>query len=265
MASSGTGAKNSRNITLALLTTGPIDPNNRAIWAGVDAACASATTSEVNLICYPGRLVHSPVGFESQRNVIYRMLDEGTVDGLIVMGGLNAWLTVEETNDFLQKFRPRPIVTTGIVLDGFPGVTVDNYHGMYEVISHLVTAHQRKRIAFIRGQAGHQEADDRYQAYRDVLARHNIPFDPQLVYQGDFKESGGILGTKVLIDERKVQFDALVAASDNMAIGAMKTLQSRGLRVPTDVAVAGLNGEEEGLVVAAKPDSQDISFVPDGD
>ncbi|MGE5462742.1 MAG: ATP-binding protein, partial [Syntrophothermus sp.] len=247
--SSGTGAKNRRNITLALLTTGPIDPNNRAIWAGVDAACASATTSGVNLICYPGRLVGSPVGFESQRNVIYRMLDEETVDGLVVMGGLNAWLTVEETCSFLHKFRPRPIVTTGIVLGDFPGVTVDNYHGMYEVISHLVAVHQRKRIAFIRGQAGHQEADDRYQAYCDVLAHHNIPFDPHLVYQGDFKESGGILGTKALLDERKVQFDALVAASDNMAIGAMKTLQSRGLRVPADVAVAGLNGEEEGLVV----------------
>ncbi len=171
------------------------------------------------------------------------------MDGLVVMGGLNAWLTVEETCTFLQKFRPRPIVTTGIVLDEFPGVTVDNYHGMYEVISHLVTAHQRSRIAFIRGQAGHQEADDRYQAYRDVLAHYNIPFDSQLVYQGDFKESGGSLGTEILLDERKVQFDALVAASDNMAIGAMKTLQARGLRVPTDVAVAGLNGEEQGLVV----------------
>ena len=247
--SSSTGAIDRRHPTIALLTTGPIDPNNRAIWAGVDAACAAASTPGVNLICYPGRLVRSPVGFEAQRNVIYRMLDEQTVDGLVVMGGLNAWLTVEETCAFLKKFRPRPIVTTGIVLDEFPGVTVDNYHGMYEVISHLVTAHQRSRIAFIRGQAGHQEADDRYQAYRDVLAHYNLPFDPDLVYQGDFKESGGILGANTLLDERKVQFDALVAASDNMAIGAMKTLQARGLRVPTDIAVAGLNGEEAGLVV----------------
>jgi signal transduction histidine kinase/DNA-binding LacI/PurR family transcriptional regulator/AraC-like DNA-binding protein len=247
--SSSSDARKHRNITLALLTTGPIDPNNRAIWAGVDAACAMAATSGVNLICYPGRLVQSPVGFESQRNVIYRMLDEETVDGLVVMGGLNAWLTSEETSAFLQKFRPRPIVTTGIVEEGFPGVTVDNYHAMYEVIAHLVTVHQRSRIAFIRGQAGHQEADDRYRAYRDVLAYYNLPFDPQLVYQGDFKESGGILGANALLDEHNVQFDALVAASDNMAIGAMKTLQARGIRVPTDVAVAGLNGEEEGLVV----------------
>ncbi|MBV5331408.1 substrate-binding domain-containing protein, partial [bacterium] len=59
----------------------------------------------------------------------------------------------------------------------------------------------------------------------------------------------GVQGVKTLLDEREVHFDALVAASDNMAIGAMKTLQERGLRVPTDVAIAGLNGEEDGLVV----------------
>ena len=260
-----------RGVTLALLTTGPIDPNNRAIWAGVDAATRAAASTRdrgwaanvrviwngvdvaaraagVNLICYPGRLVQSPVGFEAQRNVIYRMVDSETIDGLVVMGGLNAWLSTEETCTFLQKFHPRPIVTTGIVLEGFPGVTVDNYHGMYEVIAHLVTAHQRRRIAFIRGQAGHQEADDRYQAYLDVLSRHHLPFDPELVYQGDFKESGGIEGACELL-RRQVHFDALVAASDNMAIGAMKALQARGVRVPADVAIAGLNGEEEGLVV----------------
>ncbi|HLO29523.1 MAG TPA: substrate-binding domain-containing protein [Anaerolineales bacterium] len=236
-----------RLTTIALLTTGPIDPNNRAIWSGAEAA---ARDSGVNLICYPGRLVRSPVGFESQRNVIYEMVNDQRVDGLVVMGGLNAWLNLDETYNFLQQFRPRPIVTTGIVLDGFPGVTVDNYHGMYEVIDHLVKVHQCRRIAFIRGQAGHQEAIDRYQAYLDILVQHNLPFDPQLVYQGDFKESGGIQGAKTLFEERRVQFDALVAASDNMAIGAMKTLQARGVRVPTDIAIAGLNGEEEGLVVS---------------
>jgi len=209
----------------------------------------AARDTNVNLICYPGRLVHSPVGFEAQRNVIYRMADVDTVDGLVVMGGLNAWLDMDQTYAFIQNFQPRPIVTTGIVLDGIPGVTVDNYHGMYEVIDHLVTMHQRRRIAFIRGQAGHQEAMDRYQAYLDILAEHNIPFDPELVYQGDFKESSGVQGVKTLLDERKIHFDALVAASDNMAIGAMKTLQARGLRVPADVAIAGLNGEEDGLVV----------------
>ena len=99
------------------------------------------------------------------------------------------------------------------------------------------------------GKPGHKEAIDRYQAYLDVLKDNNIPFDSNLVYQGNFKESGGVEGVKILLDERLVKFDALIAASDNMAIGAIKTLQTRGIRIPTDVAIAGMNGEDQGLVI----------------
>jgi signal transduction histidine kinase/DNA-binding LacI/PurR family transcriptional regulator/AraC-like DNA-binding protein len=239
--------RENRRTTLALLTTGAIDPNNRSIWIGVAAACRDF---DANLICYPGRLVQSPIEFEAQRNVIYRMVDAQTVDGIVLMGGLNAWMTIEETHAFLARFRPIPIVTTGIILDGIPGVSVDNYHGMREVVAHLVAVHDRRRIAFIRGQMNHQEAHDRYQAYLDVLREYHIPLDPDLIYQGNFKESGGVQGVEALLDERKVDFDALVAASDNMAIGAMKTLQARGLRIPGDVAIAGLNGEDQGLVIS---------------
>lgn len=235
-----------RRTTIGLLITGAVDPNNRSIWAGTAAACRDAG---VNLICYPGRFVRSPVEFEAQRNVIYNMIDAQTVDGLVIMGGLNTWMHREETRAFIDRFRPRPVVTTGVMWEGIPGVTVDNYQGMREVVTHLITDHGCRRIAFIRGPENHQEADDRYQAYRDVLREYDLPFDPELVYQGDFKESGGVSGVKALLEERQARFDALVAASDNMAIGAMKTLQARGIRIPADVAVAGLNGEEQGLVI----------------
>ncbi len=234
-----------RRITLALLTQGAIDPNNRAIWSG---AAAAARDAGVNLICYPGRPMRSPAEFEVQRNIIYHLVDMDTVDGL-VFWGLNPWMDMEETYSFIHRFRPMPVVTTGIILEGVPGVSADNYYGMREVINHLITVHDRRRIAFIRGPANHQEAAERYQAYLDVLKEHDIPIDPELVYQGDFKESGGVKGAKVLLDERQVTFDALVAASDNMALGAMKTFQSRGLHVPEDVAIAGLNGEDQGLVI----------------
>ncbi len=203
----------------------------------------------LTLICFPGRLVRSPVEFEAQRNVIYDMVDRQTVDGIVLMGGLNAWVNTADTYTFLRKFQPIPIATTGIVLEGIPGVTVDNYYGMHQVVNHLISVHNRRRIAFIRGQANHQEADDRYQAYLDVLQDHHISFDPELVYQGNFKESGGGEGARTLLDERRVQFDALVAASDNMAIGAMKIFQARGIHIPAEVSVAGVNDENQGMVI----------------
>ena len=67
-----------RATTIALFTIGAIDPNSQTIWAG---ATAAARETGVNLICYPGRLVRSPVEYEAQRNVIYNMVDAQTVDG----------------------------------------------------------------------------------------------------------------------------------------------------------------------------------------
>ncbi|MFM8321375.1 MAG: substrate-binding domain-containing protein, partial [Chloroflexota bacterium] len=212
-------------------------------------AAAAARESGANLVCYPGRLVRSPVEFEGQRNMIYRMVDQDTIDGVVLMGGLNAWVSLDDTYAFIDGLRPLPVVTTGIVLDGIPGVTVDNYRAMHDVINHLVDAHACRRVAFIRGQANHQEADVRYRAYLDVLEAYGIPFDERIVYQGNFKESGGVDGARWLLDESRAPFDALAAASDNMAIGAIKTLQARGLRVPADVAVVGVNGEDQGLVI----------------
>lgn len=80
-----------RRITLALLTQGAIDPNNRSIWSG---AAAAARDTGVNLICYLGRTVSSPAEYEVQRNVIYRMVDVQTVDGL-VFWGLNPWVNID--------------------------------------------------------------------------------------------------------------------------------------------------------------------------
>ena len=63
----------------------------------------------------------------------------------------------------------------------------------------------------------------------------------------DWSPPGGQECVRVLLDERKVQFDALIASNDNMALAAMEELQSRGLRVPYDVAVCGFDDAIEAL------------------
>lgn len=237
--------RHARRITVALLTQGAIEPNNHSIWAG---AAAAARDAGANLICFPGRPLNSPTEFEAQRNIIYRMVDAQTIDGLIFWG-LNPFISLDETYAFFRGFHPMPVVTASIVLEGIPGVSVANYFGMREIITHLVNVHHRRRIAFIRGPASHQEAMDRYQAYQDVLSENGLSFDPGLVFQGDFKEITGLQAVQVLLNERQVKFDALVAANDGMAIGAMKALQARGFNIPGEVAIAGVDGDARGLVM----------------
>jgi signal transduction histidine kinase/DNA-binding LacI/PurR family transcriptional regulator/CheY-like chemotaxis protein len=229
---------------IGLLTHGGGDPNNRAIWSGVVDA---ARELDANLICFPGKPLHSVHEFEAQSNIIYELTDAHHLDGLLIwLAGLTYSVDLDEIRGFCQRYHPMPVVIIGISLEGFPHVLVDNYHGMREVVAHLAGVHRRRRIAFIQGPENHQEARERFRAYLDVLADYGIPYDPDLVTPGNFKESGGSEAVRVFLDDRRVHFDALVGASDNMAIGAMKSLQERGIQVPADVAVAGINDELQG-------------------
>ena len=234
--------------TIGLLTHGAGDPNSQAVWAGVQSA---AREHGANVICFPGKPLRSPHGFEAQANIIYDLAGPENVDGLVIWSGaLSHQVDLPVIVDFCRRYLPLPMVTVGHPLvEGIPGVVLDNYQGMRDVVTHMVESHNLTRIAFVRGPQLQPEAEQRYRAYLDVLATHNIPVDPTLVVQGNFKESGGTEAVRVLVDERKAQFDALVAAADNMAIGAMRALQQRGIRVPADVAVAGFNDEVQGRFI----------------
>jgi hypothetical protein len=65
--------------TIGLLTHGPGDPNNRAIWS---AAAHVARENGVNLICFPGKPLRSTLEFEAQSNVIFDLVNPEIVDAL---------------------------------------------------------------------------------------------------------------------------------------------------------------------------------------
>ena len=81
---------------------------------------------------------------------------------------------------------------------------------------------------------------------------------------GDFNERGGRLALAELLNLRHARFDALVAASDNMAIAAMKELQGRGFRIPEDISIAGLNDESEGRVISPPLTTGPLHFYEQG-
>jgi hypothetical protein len=108
----------------------------------------------------------------------------------------------------------------------------------------LIRHHKCRRIACIRGPEVSAEAEARYRSYRETLAEHDIEYDPALEATGYFYNPHGTDAVRLWLDERKVQFDAIVAANDGMAIAAMRELIRRGIRVPEDVAIFGFDDTE---------------------
>ncbi len=118
-------------------------------------------------------------------------------------------------------------------------VDIDNVHAADVVTTHLVSI-GRRRIGHITGMRRTVHAEDRIIGYERAMARAGLSADG-LVVDGDFNAPSGIAGAKELLDRG---VDAIFCANDAMARGALSAIQSRGLRVPDDVALAGFDDLE---------------------
>ncbi len=118
-------------------------------------------------------------------------------------------------------------------------VDADNAGGARQAVGYLIER-GRRRIATIAGPADMEVGHQRLTGYSDALRAGGLPYRAELVAPGDFSEPSGAAGMRALLD-RVPDLDAVFAASDPMAFGAMRVLRKRGLRVPDDVAVIGFD------------------------
>jgi signal transduction histidine kinase/DNA-binding LacI/PurR family transcriptional regulator/ActR/RegA family two-component response regulator len=192
------------------------------------------------LLLYGGSLdALSPVS--AADNAIFRALRPSSFDGIVVVSSmLAAFCGPEPVARLLESYRPASLCSVGLAMPGVPSLVVDNRGGMEAVVEHLVREHGVRRPVFLAGTPQNPEAQARFEAYRDVLARHGIPFDPALVACGYFMPKQGRSAMDSLL-AAGVAFDGVVAANDNMAMGAIEALRKWGRRVPRDIPVTGFD------------------------
>ena len=157
------------------------------------------------------------------------------VDGIIVLTGRLTDAALR------QVARALPVVVTGRRMKAphLIALDFDNFEGARLATRHLVELGHR-RVAFITGDARHPDAIERLRGYRSALEQSGITYDEALVEPGLFHEESGMRAMERLL-ERRLQFTAVFAANDQMAIGACLTLHRRGLRVPADVSIVGFD------------------------
>lgn len=214
-------------------------------WAGVADA---ARERDVNLVCFASGIpAFSPLQQVADK-IIYDLVTPENTNGLIISSTMASHVAPEEFRAFCNRYCGRsgggyqlPTIGIGIAAPGILGVLPDNEKGLRDLLIHLIEDHGYRRLAFICGPEGNEDAERRYRIYTDVLTNYGLPLIPNLVVPGDFLPATGAAGIQMLFDERKARFEAVVAANDLMALGAIRALQARGIRVPYDIAVTGFD------------------------
>jgi phosphoserine phosphatase RsbU/P len=225
-------------LTIGFLVDTLLEEYQRRLFVGL---CKEAARLNVNVRCFVGGVL-SHSGTLQQRNKIYAAASNAHLDGMVVAAGpLSNLLGHQALVELVAGFSPLPTCSVGIELPGVDSVAIDNAAGVREALSHLIGESGRKRIAFIRGPHGNREAEERYRVYRELLVANRLALDPDLVTTGDFEAASGSAAVTTLLDERHIGFDAIFAASDLMALGALNALLERGVAVPGRVAIAGFD------------------------
>jgi DNA-binding LacI/PurR family transcriptional regulator len=116
-------------------------------------------------------------------------------------------------------------------------VDVDNVGGARIAVEHLMRL-GHTRVATITGPLTMTSGEDRLVGYRQALEAQRLAVDERLIAEGDYTEASGALAMRRLLADSPT---AVFAASDVMAIGALKALREAGLRVPQDVALVGFD------------------------
>ncbi len=210
---------------------------------------SAAEEADVNLVIMPGRSLNYQLNdlkyttYEYQYNTIYSYATAQNLDALIVSAGtVGQFVTAEEFKKFLDGFKNIPIITLECAVNGYPCIRLSG-SGIKNMVNHLITAHNRKNIAFVSGPKGNTDAEERLSYYRQALEENGIEYNPDLVAYGRFSEYCVELVGE-LLDKNKGKIDAICFANDMMCKGGYTAIEQRGLVIGKDISVTGYDDSE---------------------
>ena len=212
------------------------------VWRGIIKV---AEERNFDVLFFAGGSLESTSRDEAKANIIYDLVNIDKLDGLIICSGLLLnYIGLDKFVEFIERYKEIPRVSIGIDIKDMPSVVFDNKECMYLMVNHLIDHHNYSKIAFITGSQLNPEAIMRFEGYKQSLKEHNIPFDSDLVVDGDFHELSAAKAIEELMVERNKKPDVIVAANDEMAIEVFYRLKEMGIEVGKDIALTGFDNVE---------------------
>ena len=210
-------------------------------------AAHTAEQYDINLVVFPVRYIetiqHDLIRqkYQYQYNCMFSYAEKGSFDAIIIETAvISKYVTHDTISTILKKFAGTPVVTISEKIDDYPCISFEA-NGIEQEIDHLINHHHKTKIGFVSGPSSNLEAVQRFEEYKKALEKHNIPFNQDLIAEGDFTEETSTSAICHLLDRNNNELDAICFANDNMAVAGYKELTRRGIEIGKDIVVTGFD------------------------
>ena len=202
------------------------------------AGLVASVEKKAGELGYTIMLCHTNEDVEKEKEYL-NILAERRVDGMIILPVSKEWKHIYAMN----KVFPLVLASRRCPDGKISCVRADDILGSFQIIDHLLKTGRRK-IYYVTGFPYMMNGIDRMEGVKRALSSFGLPTDRLVTASGLMNFSGGYDATKQLLEEQAVP-EAIYAVNQMMALGAVKAIQEKKLRIPNDIALASFAGFDE--------------------
>ena len=236
--------------TIAFLTSGIMDLFSILTSRGIMSSIAG---EDVNLLIVPMKYINrermadvDPYEYQYQTTTMF--LKKENVDVLIVAADCIGCLTTRDNLErFMKSLGDIPVVLVASMMEGYAGVTYENESGIREGLNYLIEEMGVKKICMLGGFPGNSDAEQRFAVYKDVLAKHGLPFEERFFVEGPLSPYCRTEAARML--DRNPDAEAIFCVNDVVAFGLYAEMKDRGLEPGKDIYVLGFDNEPDSAMI----------------
>lgn len=173
-------------------------------------------------------------------NAIFGLSDYSDFDGVIIFSSmLNSLELAIQLGHQIVKTNPN-VISVGEEIEGLDYIGIDNFKGMYEMVSHLIEKHNVKNPYFFAGPKVNVDSNERLKATISALKDHGFTFNQNQICYTDWEYIKSY-NAAVDLTKKGTLPDAIICANDHIAIAASIALQREGYSISKDTIITGFD------------------------
>lgn len=196
---------------------------------------------------------------------IYEAINFELFDGVIV--DCISFITngEEENKQYIEekilKNYTGPVVALSMPMLDYDMVADDDEPVFRQIIAHVMDVHKLSNIYFLTGYEGYNIAEERVEIFKKIMRERGVEVDREQIFYGDFWYSSGTALADKIISGEISRPEAVICASDHMAIGLVNRLTEKGIRIPRDILVTGFEATQEAAINSLSVTSFESNMV----